>query len=53
MAIRAATLRYKDDMRLIAEKQELHILGISGSYHGDTIGAMDACEDGVFNSAVE
>lgn len=34
-------------------KRELHILGIAGSYHGDTIGAMDACEGGVYNSAVE
>ena len=53
MAIRAAALRYRDDMRLSAENQEMHILGISGSYHGDTIGAMDACEGGVFNSSVE
>ena len=32
---------------------ELKVLGLKGSYHGDTIGAMDACEDGVFNKAVE
>jgi dethiobiotin synthetase/adenosylmethionine--8-amino-7-oxononanoate aminotransferase len=32
------------------EKQELGILGLQGSYHGDTIGAMNACEagDGVY-----
>ncbi|KAI0033102.1 pyridoxal phosphate-dependent transferase [Vararia minispora EC-137] len=25
--------------------KELGVLGLKGSYHGDTIGAMDACED--------
>jgi bifunctional dethiobiotin synthetase / adenosylmethionine---8-amino-7-oxononanoate aminotransferase len=27
---------------------ELGVLGLKGSYHGDTIGAMDACEEGIF-----
>ncbi|KAF8656873.1 hypothetical protein AX16_002419 [Volvariella volvacea WC 439] len=27
---------------------ELGVLGLKGSYHGDTIGAMDACEKGVY-----
>lgn len=27
---------------------DLGVLGIKGSYHGDTIGAMDACEEGIF-----
>ncbi|KIJ57001.1 hypothetical protein M422DRAFT_198361 [Sphaerobolus stellatus SS14] len=27
---------------------ELGVLGLKGSYHGDTIGAMDACEEGVY-----
>ena len=33
-----------------AEKRQLGILGLKGSYHGDTIGAMDACYagDGVY-----
>ena len=35
------------------KRGELKVLGLKGSYHGDTIGAMDACEDGVFNKAVE
>lgn len=26
----------------------LGVLGLRGSYHGDTIGAMDACEEGVY-----
>lgn len=32
------------------QKQKLGILGLKGSYHGDTIGAMDACEagDGIY-----
>ena len=27
---------------------EMGVLGLKGSYHGDTIGAMDACEEGVY-----
>lgn len=30
------------------DQKELGILGLKGSYHGDTIGAMDACEEGVY-----
>ncbi|KAF8198211.1 PLP-dependent transferase [Mycena galopus ATCC 62051] len=31
------------------ERKQLGILGLKGSYHGDTIGAMDACaEEGVY-----
>ncbi|KAH7884557.1 pyridoxal phosphate-dependent transferase [Phlebopus sp. FC_14] len=30
------------------EKKNLGIVGLKGSYHGDTIGAMDACEEGVY-----
>ena len=29
------------------------MLGLKGSYHGDTIGAMDACEGSIYNSTVE
>jgi dethiobiotin synthetase/adenosylmethionine--8-amino-7-oxononanoate aminotransferase len=25
------------------------VLGLRGSYHGDTIGSMDACEEGVYS----
>lgn len=28
---------------------ELGVLGLKGSYHGDTIGAMDACEEGIYS----
>ncbi|KAI0329273.1 onanonoxo-7-onima-8-eninoihtemlysoneda [Cubamyces sp. BRFM 1775] len=31
-----------------ARRKDLGILGLKGSYHGDTIGAMDACEEGVY-----
>jgi len=31
-----------------AEKKTLGVVGLKGSYHGDTIGAMDACEEGVY-----
>ncbi|KAH7912327.1 pyridoxal phosphate-dependent transferase [Hygrophoropsis aurantiaca] len=31
-----------------SEKKNLGIIGLKGSYHGDTIGAMDASEEGVY-----
>ena len=34
-------------------KVELGVLGLNGSYHGDTIGAMDASEGGVYSRSVE
>ncbi|KAG1899343.1 pyridoxal phosphate-dependent transferase [Suillus fuscotomentosus] len=30
------------------EKKNLRVVGLQGSYHGDMIGAMDACEEGVY-----
>ncbi|KAG8969037.1 hypothetical protein FRC03_004711 [Tulasnella sp. 419] len=48
MAVRATSLRYGNP-----GSKELGVIGLKGSYHGDTIGAMDACESGVFNAAVE
>ncbi|WFD33167.1 hypothetical protein MSPP1_004225 [Malassezia sp. CBS 17886] len=30
----------------------LEVLGLKGSYHGDTIGAMDASEPGIYNACV-
>ncbi|KAG8743660.1 hypothetical protein FRC10_011629 [Ceratobasidium sp. 414] len=58
MAVRTVALRRRQanpaEANLSrAERPELGILGIKGSYHGDTIGAMDACEGGVYNAAVE
>ncbi|KAK0480260.1 onanonoxo-7-onima-8-eninoihtemlysoneda [Armillaria novae-zelandiae] len=47
MALRAFTAREGkefDDM----QKKSLGILGLKGSYHGDTIGVMNACEEGVY-----
>lgn len=35
------------------ERVELGILGLKGSYHGDTIGAMDASEPSVYSRSVE
>ncbi|GLB35315.1 putative PLP-dependent transferase [Lyophyllum shimeji] len=46
MALRAFTRRVRADRE---GKERLGVLGLTGSYHGDTIGAMDACEaDGVY-----
>ena len=44
MALRAYTLRNGSKFTR-EEKKNLGVLGLKGSYHGDTIGAMDACED--------
>ncbi|KAA8570973.1 hypothetical protein MFRU_011g00010 [Monilinia fructicola] len=35
-----------------AERQEVGIIGLKGSYHGDTIGAMDLSEGSVYNEKV-
>ncbi|PWN39503.1 PLP-dependent transferase [Ceraceosorus guamensis] len=32
--------------------EEWQVLGLKGSYHGDTIGAMDACEPSTYSQAV-
>lgn len=34
-------------------KEPVEILGIDGSYHGDTIGTMDACSPNVYNDQVQ
>ena len=44
MALRATATRYQIPPG--PERKRLGILGFAGSYHGDTLGAMDACEDG-------
>ncbi|OCT46792.1 onanonoxo-7-onima-8-eninoihtemlysoneda [Cladophialophora carrionii] len=52
MALRASCARYgwtKDD---VADKP-VEILGLKGSYHGDTIGAMNCSEPSVFNEKVD
>ncbi|KAH7317006.1 hypothetical protein B0I35DRAFT_434388 [Stachybotrys elegans] len=48
MALRAARTRYGWNSHA-----KLGILGLKGSYHGDTIGAMDCSEPGIFNEKVE
>ncbi|KAK5657611.1 hypothetical protein OQA88_3190 [Cercophora sp. LCS_1] len=47
MALRASRQRYR------WTEKEVGVLGLKGSYHGDTIGAMDCSEPGVFNEKVE
>ncbi|TRM64871.1 pyridoxal phosphate-dependent transferase [Schizophyllum amplum] len=44
MALRAYAARH--GLRGDREARRLGVLGLKGSYHGDTLGAMDACEDG-------
>ena len=47
MALRAYTARHGQQLESSQVKQ-LGVIGLKGSYHGDTIGAMDACEEGVY-----
>ncbi|KIW80521.1 dethiobiotin synthase [Fonsecaea pedrosoi CBS 271.37] len=53
MALRASSQRYgwaKDDED---GKHPVAILGLKGSYHGDTIGVMNCSEPSVFNEKVD
>ncbi|KLO08803.1 onanonoxo-7-onima-8-eninoihtemlysoneda [Schizopora paradoxa] len=43
MALRAYCKVHGKNMS-VKEKEKLGVLGLRGSYHGDTIGVMDACE---------
>jgi dethiobiotin synthetase/adenosylmethionine--8-amino-7-oxononanoate aminotransferase len=47
MAIRAYSSRHGEQLTKDARKK-LGVLGLKGSYHGDTIGAMNASEEGVY-----
>ncbi|CAI6299495.1 unnamed protein product [Periconia digitata] len=49
MALRASCKRYGWD----GSSTEVGILGLKGSYHGDTIGAMDASEPCTYNKKVD
>ncbi|KAI0292151.1 onanonoxo-7-onima-8-eninoihtemlysoneda [Russula brevipes] len=45
MALRVASKRLGLSPQ---ERKKMGVLGLKGSYHGDTIGSMDACEEGVY-----
>jgi dethiobiotin synthetase/adenosylmethionine--8-amino-7-oxononanoate aminotransferase len=49
MGLRAACVRYGWDHR----RENVEVLGLTGSYHGDTMGVMDASEPSVYNDRVE
>ena len=55
MALRhtANRLRQSHNAPSAGKGTELGVLGLNGSYHGDTIGAMDASEGGVYSASVE
>ena len=46
MALRVASKRFSLPPQ---EQKRVGVLGLKGSYHGDTLGAMDACEEGVYS----
>jgi dethiobiotin synthetase/adenosylmethionine--8-amino-7-oxononanoate aminotransferase len=47
MALRTYSVKHPGILKESAKKK-LGILGLKGSYHGDTIGSMDACAEGVY-----
>jgi dethiobiotin synthetase/adenosylmethionine--8-amino-7-oxononanoate aminotransferase len=49
MALKASQDRYVD---LGKATGKVEVLGIDGGYHGDTIGAMNACSPNVYNAQV-
>ena len=49
MALRASCVRYGWDK----SQSNVEVLGLSGSYHGDTIGVMNCSEPNVFNENVD
>lgn len=51
MGLRASCARYNWDAK--QETEPIQILGLKGSYHGDTIGVMDCSEPSTFNQKVE
>ncbi|GAA5876053.1 hypothetical protein JCM8547_003541 [Rhodosporidiobolus lusitaniae] len=54
VALKMALRAYSEREKLTPhEGRKLAVLGLKGSYHGDTIGAMDACEGGVYSERVE
>ena len=46
MALRVASRRFGIAPQ---ERKNMGVVGLRGSYHGDTIGSMDACEEGVYS----
>lgn len=48
MALRAFCIKEGIGKDRVKGDQQLGVLGLKGSYHGDTIGAMNACEEGVY-----
>lgn len=54
VALKMALRAFSEREKLTPEQgRKLAVLGLKGSYHGDTIGAMDACEGSVYSERVE
>lgn len=54
VALKMALRAYATREQLTRDQSaKLAVLGLSGSYHGDTIGAMDACEGSVYSERIE
>jgi len=49
MALRASCARYGWDHKA----NDIEVVGLKGSYHGDTMGTMDSSEPSVYNDRVE
>ncbi|KAK4174799.1 putative Adenosylmethionine-8-amino-7-oxononanoate aminotransferase [Triangularia setosa] len=53
MALGASRGRYRHGWEGEGMKKKAGVIGLKGSYHGDTMGAMDCSEPGVYNERVE
>lgn len=52
VAIKMALRKFTQSLtpQATVNPKEIGIIGLKGSYHGDTLGAMDACEEGVYTT---
>ncbi|KAI8831870.1 pyridoxal phosphate-dependent transferase [Chytridium lagenaria] len=49
----AVEVALKMAFRMTESGREVEVVGVDGGYHGDTIGAMNACSPNAFNEKVE
>ena len=54
VALKMAFRKYMVDRNILHDDHvELHVLGLQGAYHGDTLGTMDAVPPSVFNGRLQ
>lgn len=54
VALKMAFRKYMVDHNILHDDEvKLHVLGVQGAYHGDTLGTMDAVPPSVFNGRLQ